>query len=60
MNCPVSYLSGKAGVQEPSTDRLYESGREIGERMETDILLVPYYAWANREAGQMQVWLRGS
>ena len=25
-----------------------------------ELTLIPYYAWANRGAGQMQVWLRAN
>jgi len=29
-----------------------------GRTRPVEITAIPYYAWANREAGQMQVWLR--
>jgi hypothetical protein len=29
------------------------------ERRRVPLVVVPYYAWANRAPGQMQVWLRG-
>ena len=47
-------------------DQLYRTGGAAGTAGTTSVPLtraveitaVPYYAWANREAGQMQVWLR--
>ncbi len=41
--------------------RLYRTRRDRGEGQRTDAMkltAVPYYAWANRESGAMQVWLR--
>ena len=42
-------------------DRLY---RAVGSRAnadqgstDVDLAAIPYYAWANREPGPMQVWL---
>lgn len=29
-----------------------------GARYETEIVLIPYFLWANREPGRMEVWLR--
>jgi uncharacterized protein len=42
---------------------LYQNTLHNGERpsLETQALtLVPYFAWANREAGRMQIWMRVS
>ncbi|PQV64204.1 hypothetical protein B1R32_10648 [Abditibacterium utsteinense] len=41
-------------------DRLYQNAEEAAptQNRPVEVKLVPYYAWANREAGQMQVWLR--
>ncbi|MFH1943986.1 MAG: glycoside hydrolase family 127 protein, partial [bacterium] len=33
-------------------------GRGMREGRDVPIMLIPYYAWANREAGEMAVWLR--
>jgi DUF1680 family protein len=44
------------------TKRLYRSYQASEAGADADplnIIAVPYHAWANREAGQMQVWLRG-
>jgi DUF1680 family protein len=41
-------------------DQLYRTGgtTSAGLTRAVEITAVPYYSWANREAGQMQVWLR--
>jgi DUF1680 family protein len=38
------------------TDSLYRSVDAV-ERTEIDVVAVPYYAWDNREAGSMTVWI---
>ena len=40
--------------------RLYRTAapHPARESQPVDLLAVPYYAWANREAGRMQVWVR--
>lgn len=41
-------------------DQLYRTTDAIGRRSpgkQIEITAIPYYAWANREAGQMQVWM---
>ena len=56
----VAVIKGRAQVNTPDDDtQLYrtalptnELGREIA------FAAIPYYAWANREAGQMRVWIR--
>ncbi|MDQ2799717.1 MAG: hypothetical protein M3Y13_08760 [Armatimonadota bacterium] len=30
----------------------------LAQARPVEVALIPYYAWANRNAGQMQVWLR--
>ncbi len=37
---------------------LYEKADSCRQREKTSLKLVPYYAWANRELGQMAVWIR--
>ncbi len=38
---------------------LYLSEKEFkSKRVEVEFTLIPYYAWANREQGPMQVWIR--
>ena len=61
----VTILRTRAEVIPPQVgwrDRLYrtERPRTDGPRGTdaTRITAVPYYAWANREPGAMQVWLR--
>jgi DUF1680 family protein len=38
--------------------RAYEASETESMVKPVEIMAVPYYAWANRETGQMQVWLR--
>jgi hypothetical protein len=39
--------------------KLYsQAGRIKGAKKKTDINLIPYFAWANREEGPMAVWIR--
>jgi len=60
----VTVLSTRAEAAAPDEswgDRLYRARRDRGEGQRTDarnLTAVPYYAWANRESGAMQVWLR--
>ena len=60
----VAALSAQAGVIEPDNgwdNRLYRTVHyHVGEPQVRgmEITAVPYYGWANREAGAMQVWLR--
>jgi DUF1680 family protein len=42
-------------------DRLYRSSRDSGSSSsqgKDDVTLIPYFAWANREPGRMEVWLK--
>ena len=52
----------RARYPEPGwTDQLYRTAESIGRRPRgphIKITAIPYYAWANRGAGQMQVWLK--
>jgi DUF1680 family protein len=47
------------------TNRLYasadggETGDLEGTRRPAQLTAVPYYAWANRAPGAMQVWIKG-
>ena len=61
----VTILRTQAEVIPPEDgwqDRLYRTARPRADgRRGTDatrITAVPYYTWANREPGAMQVWLR--
>jgi uncharacterized protein len=60
----VAALSAQAEVVEPDNgwdNRLYRtvhSNVDIPEVRAMEITAVPYYGWANREAGAMRVWLR--
>ena len=51
-------------VASGSASKVTRRGRAAGERREkpkpreTELVAVPYYAWANREPGRMQVWIR--
>jgi DUF1680 family protein len=58
----VVVLRGEAVVARAGAwdGRLYEPAarRPEPERRPAGVLAVPYYAWANREPGPMQVWLR--
>ena len=60
----VVALRGQTEIVPPDDgwkDRLY---RTLGPRLEkprsqsVELTAIPYYAWANREPGPMQVWLR--
>jgi hypothetical protein len=60
----VTVLRGEAAVQAPPAagGHLYSDAPEpsapTGERSTVPLTAVPYFAWANRDAGQMAVWLR--
>ena len=59
----VTVLRAKAEAvpAEGWPDRLYRTAGDDGpqsERRTVALTAVPYYAWANREPGPMQVWLR--
>lgn len=42
---------------EETTDALYEPIDVLPEEFQTTLKLVPYYTWANRQNGQMKIWL---
>lgn len=50
----ISKLQAKS-YRARTTDALYSESRP--EYEETTLTLVPYYAWSNREDGEMRVWL---
>ncbi|MBS1251140.1 MAG: Non-reducing end beta-L-arabinofuranosidase [Anaerolineales bacterium] len=60
----VVVLSAQAEVVPPDeawAGHLYRAARPRVERtreQRVEVTAIPYYAWANREAGAMQVWLR--
>ena len=39
-------------------EKLYTDKPESFKEVETDILFIPYYAWANRGENEMRVWIR--
>ena len=47
----VEFITGKATVADPGS-----AGRPASKRRQS-FMAVPYYAWANRGAGEMAVWL---
>jgi DUF1680 family protein len=61
----VVTLVAEGTVQAPDTgwrDQLYRTAGAAGRGTQgkrIEITAIPYYAWANREPGQMQVWLQG-
>ncbi|MDX1934725.1 MAG: glycoside hydrolase family 127 protein [Capsulimonadales bacterium] len=54
----VVALRGSTLIQSPVTMRLYGSRFFEPSHAMRPLTLVPYYAWANRDPGQMIVWLR--
>jgi uncharacterized protein len=52
----ITILKGSALRETDSTDELYTERPPTTESIE--LKAIPYYAWANREPGEMQVWLR--
>lgn len=54
----VEGLTVSGCVDQLCAEGLYEDASAI-ERVPVETLLVPYFAWDNREPGSMQVWLRG-
>ena len=47
-----------AGLTHPAPDALY--GTQKPDPAPCEIVAVPYFAWANREKGDMEVWIRES
>ena len=58
----VTVLRGVAASAQPAADTLYaENGAPMWSATRAvELTMIPYYAWANRVAGQMQVWLRAN
>ena len=61
----VVVLSATAELESPApawSGALYRpidsTGRDLAGRSETILTAIPYFAWANRGAGSMTVWLR--
>lgn len=44
--------------QHPAGDDLYRPAPAAAQRRSVPLTFIPYYAWANRAAGPMLVWLR--
>ena len=53
----VIALRGHAGVV-PARDALYRESSRAARPGAVEVTAIPYYAWANREPGQMAVWMR--
>ncbi len=53
--CILLKVQAKRAV--PATGGLYRKAAPLTEE-DTQITLIPYYAWANRGLGEMSVWLR--
>lgn len=51
----VKVSADKVELDSTDADLYAEDGDQMSETV--DMTLVPYYAWANREDGQMRVWL---
>lgn len=49
-------LSGKRECR--GGDELYEKAERALEYEDVCLTFIPYYAWANREEGEMRVWIR--
>ena len=56
MTLPAITLPGKR-VKEPAADAPLYAAWTPAETEETEITLVPYFAWNNRDKGEMRVWL---
>ena len=59
----MTVLEGPASAAPPDADwegRLYREAEGVrqGDGEPVRLTAIPYFAWANREAGRMQVWLR--
>lgn len=54
----VAVLNGNAVAVTPPTDSLYAAvGGYDAPAAPARVTAIPYYAWANREPGQMRVWI---
>ena len=58
----VAAIKGRAQMNAPDADsQLYRAAPPTANSArEVEFTAIPYYAWANREAGPMQVWIRES
>jgi DUF1680 family protein len=54
----VTILKGRVLRETNSADKLYTEHAPATEPLE--LRAIPYYAWANRTPGEMQVWMRRS
>jgi DUF1680 family protein len=54
----ITVLKGRARRETDGEDLLYTESAPTSETVE--LRAIPYYAWANRESGEMQVWMRRS
>lgn len=56
----VAVVKGRAQVNAPTDDsQLYRAAPPTANlAREVEFTAIPYYAWANRKAGPMQVWIR--
>ncbi|WP_116188755.1 hypothetical protein [Paenibacillus taihuensis] len=55
---PMMFVQGEAAVRSTDgwADDLYRSGSSKFTKV--SFTAIPYFAWANREAGDMSVWLK--
>lgn len=53
----VTVIRGRGYRSKGGVDHLYGGAGGRASREEQDLLFIPYYAWANREAGEMRVWI---
>jgi len=49
---------GKSSPTGSNGDGLYSERKSALPLVDPSLLLIPYYAWANRSAGEMAVWVR--
>jgi DUF1680 family protein len=54
----IAVLKGRARRETDGADLLYTESAPTSETVE--LRAIPYYAWANREPGEMLVWMRRS
>lgn len=54
----VIRASGYRQCQKEESESLYYKMKKDVDLIETQIKLIPYYAWANRGVNEMQVWVR--
>lgn len=52
----VTILKGTA-ISTEGGEELYSTANNPGQSGETDLMAVPYFAWANRQPGAMRIWL---